>query len=293
MVSCEIAENGELPDGKKLACPEISVMRIEDTLYSGKVYFFLYLGKFGITEGRNVWYYKRKRRDYMEECKIVNDSTQYINSPNKCNLFSCIRDYLFILFGSFIYAVSTILFIFPHSLTLGGTSGISVMLEPFIHFSPGSILMVINFSLIVSAFVLLGKEMGVKTMVGSALTAVFIGLLEQILYFRDAVVSNCYISAAIGAALIAVASGIMFYVGSSSGGTDVIALIIKKYSTIKIGKALLITDVLIVIVGGMLSGITIFCSSFLGLLIKTLGIDLVIAIIKKIFANSFENRQRA
>ena len=73
----------------------------------------------------------------------------------------------------------------------------------------------------------------------------------------------------------------MFYVDSSSGGTDVIALIIKKYSSIQIGKALLVTDVFIVIVGGLLSGITVFLSSLIGMLIKTLGIDFVIAIIKK------------
>ena len=72
----------------------------------------------------------------------------------------------------------------------------------------------------------------------------------------------------------------MFYVDSSSGGTDIIALIIKKYSNIQIGKALLITDVLIMIVGGILSGLSLFLSSFLGLLIKTLGIDLVIGMIK-------------
>ena len=73
----------------------------------------------------------------------------------------------------------------------------------------------------------------------------------------------------------------MFYVDSSSGGTDIIALIVKKFSGIKIGKALLMTDVLIVLVGGALSGITVLISSSVGLLIKALGIDLVIWFIKK------------
>lgn len=72
----------------------------------------------------------------------------------------------------------------------------------------------------------------------------------------------------------------MFYVDSSSGGTDVIALIIKRFFNINIGKALLITDILIVIVGGILSGITIFISSFLGLFVKTFGIDFIISYIK-------------
>ena len=74
----------------------------------------------------------------------------------------------------------------------------------------------------------------------------------------------------------------MFYVDSSSGGTDIIALIVKKFSHVQIGKALLITDILIVLVGGILSGISILLGSVIGLLIKTLGIDLVIFIIKKI-----------
>jgi uncharacterized membrane-anchored protein YitT (DUF2179 family) len=81
--------------------------------------------------------------------------------------------------------------------------------------------------------------------------------------------------------IIAFVSAIKFYVNSSSGGTDIIALIIQKFSKIKIGKALLVTDVLIVVLGGILSGWTIAISSFIGLLIKTLGIDVIIKIIEK------------
>jgi uncharacterized membrane-anchored protein YitT (DUF2179 family) len=192
-----------------------------------------------------------------------------------------LKEFLLIFLGSIIYALSTVLFIFPHSLLLGGTSGISVVLSRFLTFSPGIILTIINLTLVVLAFLILGKDMAVKTLVGSILTTVFIGVLEKPLSLEVPLVSNICLSTIVGATLIAIASGIMFYVDSSSGGTDIIALIVKKFSNIKIGKALLITDVLIVLVGGVLSGLTIFLSSFLGLLIKTLGIDLVISIISK------------
>ena len=192
-----------------------------------------------------------------------------------------LKEVLLIFLGSIIYALSTVLFIFPHSLLLGGTSGISVVLSRFLTFSPGIILTIINLTLVVLAFLILGKDMAVKTLVGSILTTVFIGVLEKPLSLEVPLVSNICLSTIVGATLIAIASGIMFYVDSSSGGTDIIALIVKKFSNIKIGKALLITDVLIVLVGGVLSGLTIFLSSFLGLLIKTLGIDLVISIISK------------
>lgn len=190
-------------------------------------------------------------------------------------------EYFLILLGSIFYAISTVLFIFPHSLLLGGTSGISVILNFFLQFSPANILMIINFSLIIVAFFVLGKSMGLKTLIGSSVTTIFIGIFEKIFDYKEPIIQNQYISAVIGATIIAVASGIMFYVGSSSGGTDVVALIIRKFSNIKIGKALLITDVLIVIAGGFLSNYVILICSFIGLLVKTLGVDFIISQITK------------
>ena len=204
-----------------------------------------------------------------------------MEAVNRKKAMKIAKDYLLIIIGSILYAASTVLFIFPDELLLGGTSGISVILESFLPFSPGTILVVINFSLTILAFAVLGKNMAIKTLVGSVCTTVFVGLFEKLFNFEQTIFSNPYISALVGAAIIAIASGIMFYVDSSSGGTDIIALIIKKFFNIDIGKALLITDVLIVIVGGVLSGITILISSFLGLLVKTLGIDFVISRIKR------------
>lgn len=192
------------------------------------------------------------------------------------------KEYFLIILGSIFYAISTVLFIFPHSLLLGGTSGISVILNFFLSFSPSNILMVINFSLIIIAFWVLGKGMGLKTLIGSSLTTVFVGFFEKVLGLNEPIIQNPYVSAVIGSVIIAISSGIMFFVRSSSGGTDVIALIIQKFSNIKIGKALLITDVLIVIVGGLLSNWVILISSFLGLLVKTLGIDFVVSQIVKL-----------
>ena len=190
-------------------------------------------------------------------------------------------DYLLILLGAFLYTVSTVLFIFPHKLLLGGTSGISVILEAYLPFSPGVIWLMINTGLIIAAFLVLGKQMAVRTLIGSVVTTGMITAAEQILQLAGPVIAVPWLSSLVGAAIIAVASGVMFYVDSSSGGTDVVALIVRKYSAIDIGKALLLTDFLIVVVGGILSGWTIGLSSMAGLLVKTLGIDLVIGLIKR------------
>ena len=192
-----------------------------------------------------------------------------------------IRDYLLILLGSAIYALSTVLFVFPAGLIFGGTSGISVILAHFLPFSPGVIISVINIGLIVLAFFVLGRDMATKSFVGSLCTTVFITLFEYLFMLDGAPIQSPYLSMLAGAGTIAVASAIMFCVNSSSGGTDIIALIVKKFSGIRIGRALLISDVVIVLLGGFLSGLTVFISSAIGLLVKTLGIDLVISLIKK------------
>ena len=192
-----------------------------------------------------------------------------------------VKELLLITLGSILYAISTVLFIFSHNLLLGGTSGISVILEAFIPYSAGTILMAINFSLILLAFVILGNGMALKTLIGSTLTTLFIGAFEKLFVFDSALIANPVLSAVLGAAIIAVASGIIFYIDSGSGGTDIIALIVQKFARIRIGRALLISDVLIVLIGGLLSGLSVFIVSALGLLIKTFGIDFVIGQIKR------------
>ena len=193
--------------------------------------------------------------------------------------------YLLIALGSFLYAVGTVLFVFPGGILLGGTGGISVILERWLPFAPGAIMAVINVLLVAIAYLFLGREMAIRTVVGSLLTALFISGGEYILALEANVIQNPYISAAVGASIVALASGILFYVDSNSGGTDIIALILKKYVKVQIGTALLITDLVIVIIGGILAGWTIGIASAIGFLVKVLGINLVIALIRRFMLN--------
>lgn len=200
-----------------------------------------------------------------------------------------LKEYTVILLASILYAFSTHFFIFPFGIFLGGTSGISVILNHAIPFSPGSILMIINILLLILAFVLLGKDMAIKTFAGSLATTVAIGGLEILFPSPTPIISSIYLSSIVGALLICVASAALFYVRSSSGGTDIAALILSKYTKMHIGKALLCTDILIVIVGGIISGLSIAAASVIGLLIKTLGIDWITDLIEKRFSK--ENPQ--
>ena len=170
--------------------------------------------------------------------------------------------YTLIAIGSLFYGLGTVIFIFPNEIIFGGTSGLSIILARWLPFTPGEISVVSNITLLLLAFIILGRSMAIKTTVGSLLTTVFIGLFEKLLYNGEPFFKNNYLCAIIGAAIIAIASGIMFYVDSSSGGTDIIALIIKKYVNINVGRALLFSDVVIVIGGGIIAGLHIAIPSF-------------------------------
>ena len=182
------------------------------------------------------------------------------------------RDAVFILLGSLLYGISTHFFIFPQGVLLGGTSGISVILSLVIPVSAGKISTVINLLLILVAFIVLGKGMAVKTFIGSALTTLFIGGFDLAVKLDAPLIDSVFLSSVIGAFLIAVASTMLFKVDSSSGGTDIIALIIGKFSKLNLGIALLISDFVIVLSGIFLYAPDVAAASFIGYFIKTLGI---------------------
>lgn len=184
--------------------------------------------------------------------------------------------------GSALYAAATQFFIFSNDLFLGGTSGLSVILSHFFpRFSSGQFLMFINIALMVLALIILGKRVALGTMLGSTLTTVFIGFLDSAAPMNAPLVASPVLAAIIGSLLIAVASAILFMNDSSSGGTDIVALIIQKFSSIKIGTALMIADILIVVIGACVSPIGVAIGSVVGLVVKTRGIDAAIALYKK------------
>ena len=187
-----------------------------------------------------------------------------------------------ICLGSLIYGFATIYFIFPHNVILGGTSGVAVILNYFLSFSAAKYQVVMNVFLLILGVIILGKEMAGRTLLGSTMTTIAIGAFEALPHSSSPWIENSVISTIIGCGLIAIASGILFYVKSSSGGTDIVALIIQKYSSFHIGRCLFLTDILIVAFGCICSEPKVIAVSILGFLIKVFGIDFIITRINKI-----------
>lgn len=186
-----------------------------------------------------------------------------------------IKEYSLITLFSVLYSVGLAFFVFPHNTMLGGTGGVSVIISALSSGTPAFVMLIINLSLLVLAFILLGKSMGVKTLVGTVIVAVVCAVLEKYCTPFLPLINNSVLSSVIGSIIVASASAGLFKLSASSGGTDIIALIINKYKKIELGKALFITDILIVVAGGIVLGVKIALISALAFMIKVVLIDLL------------------
>ena len=121
-----------------------------------------------------------------------------------------------------------------------------------------------------------GKNVGIKTLVGTVLVATISAVLEKYCVFLLPPIKSAVFSSFVGGVIVAIASAWLFNLSASSGGTDVIALIINKYKKVQLGRALLITDIVIVLGGGIVLGLKVCLISALAFLTKVILIDLLV-----------------
>ena len=161
-----------------------------------------------------------------------------------------------IVLGGLLYALAACLFIIPDNIALGGTTGLAVLISNYVRVvSAEQISTILNTTLIVIAFLVLGKSMAFGTLLGSLSTTAFIFLFGVFFSDFEGFPIGPIPCALIGAALIGLASIFLFMQDASSGGTDIVALIVKKYSHADISGAMFVTDVAIALSSFLVYGL--------------------------------------
>jgi uncharacterized membrane-anchored protein YitT (DUF2179 family) len=154
------------------------------------------------------------------------------------------RTYSIIIFGLFLYALSWTAFLLPHKITGGGVSGIGALVFYATGFPLGYTYFIINIGLILIAIKMLGANFGIKTVFGVVAGSILLSVLQSLITLP--IVEDKFMSAIIGGILAGVGLGIIFTQGGSTGGTDIIAMIINKYRNISPGRVILMCDVFII-----------------------------------------------
>lgn len=189
---------------------------------------------------------------------------------------SWIRETIVMTLCALLTAVGNHFFRFPNNFTFGGVTGVAVVLQYYLPLSTATINFIISNALLVVGFLVLGKGFGLKTAYVSFLLSFFLSALEKLCPLSAPLTDQPILELCYGIALPGLAAAILFYIGASSGGTDIVAMILRKYTSVNIGRALLITDFLIVLSAFFTFGIQVGLYSVLGLMVKSFVVDNVI-----------------
>ena len=179
--------------------------------------------------------------------------------------------------GLFLMALGIALFKSPNRFATGGVAGAAIIAQSYMpHLRVGIFMAVINAALVVVAFGTLGKSVTLRTMVAGFLLSLYTWLIEEAIPLSAPFTDERLLELAFAIMLPAVGSAIVFNLNASTGGTDILALILSRYTRITIGHALLVTDFLITL-GAMLAfGVETGLYCILGLVLRTTLVDVVI-----------------
>ena len=156
-----------------------------------------------------------------------------------------LKHFFMLTFSTLLIAFGTYFFKFTNNFTFGGITGLAVLIAKTGLISAGDFNFIASMILLIIGMFILGKKFAATTAYCSILLSVSLSVLERLFPMHSPFTDEPMLELCFAIALPALGSAILFNIGSSSGGTDIIAMILKKYSSFDIGKALLISDALI------------------------------------------------
>ena len=195
------------------------------------------------------------------------------------------QEYLLLTLGTALVSVGVYFFKFPNNFSMGGVSGLAVLLGSLVQhvpfLTPSFFNTVINLLFLALGFLLLDRGFGLRTVYCSLLYSGIVQVLEWVCPLDQPLTNELMLELFFAVLLPALGSAILFNLDASSGGTDIAAMILKKYTGLDVGRALLLSDVLIAASALFVFGMTAGLCSLLGLGLKSVLVDSAIESINR------------
>ena len=196
----------------------------------------------------------------------------------KAREISVSERYLLLTLGILITSIGTYFFKFPNNFSTGGVSGLSLILGRLIPsdvFTPSVLMLVINTLLLGVGFLFIGRDFAFSTVYCSMLLSALMNIFERVCPLSHPLTTQPFLELCFAVLLPAFGSAILFHLGASSGGTDIVAMVVRKYTSLNIGTALMVADSLITVAALFIFGVEAGLYSILGLLMKSNLVDYV------------------
>lgn len=188
-----------------------------------------------------------------------------------------LREFFLLNAGTLLVSIGVYFFKMPNNFSTGGVTGIAIVISKFIPgVSTGTLVFLFNMILLAVGFLVLSRKFGLTTVYSSTLMSVVIWVLERVYPMEHPFTEEPLLELIFAVGLPALGSAILFNIGASTGGTDIIAMVLRKFTSIDIGRALLLADFLVAFSACFVFGIRTGLFSILGLLMKSMLVDSVI-----------------
>ncbi|MCI2106495.1 MAG: YitT family protein [Intestinimonas sp.] len=190
-----------------------------------------------------------------------------------------LQAFFFLTIGTLLVALGVHFFKFPNNFSLGGVTGLAIILSravPAPALSPGTYVMILNVLFLAVGFLVLNRGFGLRTVYCSLLFSGLCKVFEWIFPLSRPLTDQKLLELFFAVILPALGSAILFNLEASTGGTDIAAMILKKFSSLDIGKALLCSDIVIASSTFFLFDVETGLFSVLGLVLKSVLVDTVI-----------------
>lgn len=188
-----------------------------------------------------------------------------------------VKIFLLVNLGVLLLTCGVYFFKLPNHFSTGGVSGLAILLGSVVPVSTATLMAVINIALLVLGYLFLGREFGFWTTYCSLMYSAETWLLEELFPMTAPFTDQPLLELCFAMMLPAVGSALLFNYNASSGGTDIIAMILKKYTTISdVGKGLFLSDSVIALASFFFFGAETGLFSMLGLFLKSFVVDSVI-----------------
>ena len=186
------------------------------------------------------------------------------------------REIAYLNLGTLLTAVGVYFFKFPNHFTTGGVSGISILLS---HFFPSlttaTMNLILDIALLLVGATFLGRSFGLRTAYSSVMYSLITLLFENAVPMNAPMTSQPVLELMFAVGLPAFGAALLFDANASSGGTDVIAMLVKKYSHMNIGLALGLADLTVAVGACFVFGMETGLFSLFGLFLKSMLVDTV------------------
>ena len=184
------------------------------------------------------------------------------------------KEYTIITLSILAMAIGIYFFKFPYNFAFGGVTGYATMIGALTNLTATRFSNIANMVLLVVGFICIGKSFGIKTIYASIELTIILELLERFVPLSGPLTDQPFLEMVLAVSIPSVATGILFNIGASSGGTDILAMILKKYTkSNELGIMFIAVDVLAVIMSFFVFDIKTGLFSALGLVGKSFIID--------------------